>query len=117
MSVRAKKLINKNASVERTRVVCYGFKKESRNITFGSHITLQHGPDYKNDHNVIQVLADGIIVGNIIHKKIPGDIIAGIKNNDELIHLIEDGMTAYLVSKRNYEMIIDIPNGKYNGLL
>lgn len=115
--IRAKKLINKNAAVERTRVVCYGYKEAAKQITFGSHITLRHGPNYHDDHNVIQVLADGIVCGNVIHKKVPGDRIAKIKNNDELIHLIEDGMTAYLVSKRNYEMIIDIPNGKYDGLL
>lgn len=108
---------NENAAVERTRVVCYGHKKESDNVTFGSKITLKHGPNYKNDHNVIQVLADGIVVGNVIHKKRPGDRICNIKNNDEIINMIVDNMTVNLVKKIKYEMLIDIPNKRFNGLL
>lgn len=108
---------NRNAAAERARVVCYGFKKAAKNITFGSHMTVRHGPDYKNDHNVIQVLADGVVIGNVIHKKVRGDHLCNIRNNDEIIDLIEDGMTVNLVLKRGYELFIDIPLKRYQGLL
>lgn len=108
---------NENAAVERVRVVCYGFKKDARNITYGSHLTMQHGPDYKDDHNVIQVLADGNVIGNVIHRKVRGDHICNIKNNDEIIDLIEDGMTVNLVLKRGWELFVDIPLKRFEGYL
>lgn len=114
---KPKQIINENVSVERTRVVCYGYKAVARKVNFGSHITLQHGPDFGNDHNVIQVLADGVICGNVIHKKLLGDNIGNIKNNDEIIDIIEDGMTAFLVKKDGYQLIIDIPKKRFQGLL
>lgn len=117
MNKKIKQIKNENAAVERVRVVCYGFKEASKKINFGSHITMRHGPNYKNDHNVIQVLADGIVIGNVIHKKLIGDKICNIKNNDEVINLIEDNMTVNLVLKRGYELIIDIPLKRFNGLL
>ena len=116
-----KKLIervkNENVAVARTRAVCFGFKKAAKNITFGSHMTVRHGPDYKDDHNVIQVLADGVVVGNIIHKKDRGDRICNIRNNDEIIDIIEDGMTVNLVLQRGYHLLIDIPLKRFEGLL
>lgn len=108
---------NENVAVKRTRVVCYGYKNEYKDINFGSHMTVRHGPDYKNDHNVIQVLADGIVVGNVIHKKVKQDKICNIYNNDEIINLIEDGMTVNLVIKRGNQLIIDIPDRKVCGIL
>ena len=117
MTTLVKKITNQNAAVERTRVVCYGYKDAYKNITFGSHLTLQHGPDYKDDHNVIDVYADGQQVGHVIHKKLVPDKKANIRNNDEIIDLIEDGMTVNLVLKRANQLIIDIPLKRFNGLL
>lgn len=111
------KVKNENAAVERTRVVCFGHKKEYKNINFGSYMTIRHGPNYKNDHNVIEVLADGVVVGNVIHKKLKPDVICNIRNNDELINMVTDGMTVNLVTKRDYQLIIDIPNKRFDGLL
>lgn len=108
---------NENAAVERTRVVCFGNKAEYNNVNFGSCITVAHGPNYKDDHNVIDVFADGIMVGHVIHKKIPGDRVCNIKNNDELIDLITDGMVVNLVLKRANQLLIDIPNKRFDGLL
>ena len=104
------KIKNQNAAAKRTRAVCYGYKKEFENINFGSEITLAHGPDYKDDHNVINVFADGVLVGNIIHKKLKGDKLANIYNNDEIINMIVDGMVVNLVKVKNYQLIIDIPS-------
>ena len=117
MNMRIKQIKNENAAAERVRVVCYGFKEAAKKITYGSHMTMRHGPDYKDDHNVIQVLADGVVIGNVIHKKLMGDKLCNIKNNDEIINLIEDGMTVNLVLKRGYELIIDIPLKRFEGLL
>ena len=108
----SKKLVNKiknqNAAARRTRAVCFGHKKEFDDINFGSHITLAHGPDYKDDHNVINVFADGILIGNIIHKKRKADKMANIQNNDEIINMIKDGMTVNLVKVQDYQLILDI---------
>lgn len=106
------KIKNQNAAARRTRAVCFGYKKAFHNINFGSEITLAHGPDYKDDHNVINVFADGILVGNIIHKKLKGDKLANILNNDEIINMVKDGMTVNLVSVKNYQLILDIPSNR-----
>lgn len=108
---------NENAAAERTRVVCYGHKEAYKNVNYGSCITLAHGPDFGNDHNVIDVFADGTMIGHVIHAKHPGDHVCNIKNNDEVIDLIHDGMIVNLVLKRANQLLIDIPNHKYDGLL
>ena len=107
-----KRIKNQNAAARRTRAVCFGHKKEFKNINFGSCITLAHGPNYKDDHNVINVFADGVLVGNIIHKKRKGDKLANILNNDEIINMIKDGMTVNLVSVKDYQLILDIPSNR-----
>lgn len=117
MNKLQRRLHNENCAVERVRIVCYGHKREFKDINFGSHITLEHGPDYKDDHNVIAARANGIKIGNVIHKKTKGDYVCNVRNNDEIIDLIEDGMTVNLVAVRDYNIFVDIPLKRFKGLL
>lgn len=100
---------NENRSVRRTRVVCYYNKDVYNKITFGSKITVRHGEDFRDDHNVIDVFADGEFVGHVIHKKNRCDKLANICNNDDVINLIEDDMVVNLVNVIDYQLTIDIP--------
>ena len=72
----AQKRKNLNSSARRTRVVCFHEKEAFKNVNFGSKIELKHGPNFHNDHNVIEVYADGVFIGHVIHKKRKGDEIA-----------------------------------------
>ena len=100
---------NENRSVRRTRVICYYNKDVYDKITFGSKITVRHGEDFHNDHNVIDVFANGEFVGHVIHRKNKADKLANICNNDEVINLIEDDMVVNLVNVVDYQLLIDIP--------
>ena len=105
----AQKRKNLNSSARRTRVVCFHEKEAFKNVNFGSKIELKHGPNFHNDHNVIEVYADGVFIGHVIHQKRKGDEMANILNNDEIIHLVQPNMVVNIVTILDNQLLIDIP--------